>query len=57
MEEYSLEESDNSDYSEEYDDPPTTVNIPTPEIKESQENILHNKDDLQSRHELHRELY
>ena len=56
MEEYSLEESDNSDYSEEYDDPHTTVNAPIPSTNVSQENILDNNDDVQSRRELYKEL-
>ncbi len=51
------EESENSDYSDEYDDPPATVIAPTPSIIASQENILDNKDDVQSRHDLYKELY
>ena len=49
------EESENSDYSDEYDDPPATVIAPTPSIIASQENILDNKDDVQSRHDLYKE--
>ena len=54
MEEYNLEESDNS---EEYDDPFTTVNAPIPLTNVSQENILGNNDDVQSRRKLYKELY
>ena len=46
MEDYNLEESDNSNYNEQYDDPPTTVNAPIPSTNVSQENILENNDDV-----------
>ncbi|CAF1603397.1 unnamed protein product [Rotaria sp. Silwood1] len=52
MQEYSLDESENSDYSDEYDDPPTMVTVPIPSTKAPQENVLDHTDDVQSRHEL-----
>ena len=57
MKEHWLEESNSSDYSDEYDDPPTTISTQASSTKPSQQNVLDSPDDVQSRHELYKELY
>jgi hypothetical protein len=57
MEAYDLNESGNSNYSEEYDYPPMPVVAPAPTTKQNEGNVLENNDDVQSRRELYKELY
>ena len=57
MKEHWIEESNSSDYSDEYDDPPTTISTQASSTKSSQQNFLDSSHDVQSRHELSKELY
>ena len=57
MREHWLEERDNSGYSNECDDPHGTIITQVPSTEPSQEHVLDNPDDVQSRHELYKELY
>jgi hypothetical protein len=56
-EERSLDDSSNSNYSEEYDYPLMPVNVVHSSTTASQGNILDNNDAVQSRRELYKELY
>ena len=57
MEKHWPEHSNNSDYSDKCEDPPTTMSAQAPSTEPSQGYILNNPDDVQSCHDLHKELY
>ncbi|CAF1579784.1 unnamed protein product [Adineta ricciae] len=56
-EDHSLDDSSNSNYSEEYDYPPAPVSVTPASAKGLQENVLDNNNDIQCRRELYKDLY